>query len=266
MGNCRSDTKKEDPLDASKAIPGSDRLKTHDRPNIGDVFPNLIGSTQYDDNFDLYEHVGDSWGLVFMHPGDFTPVCTTEMGAAASLKEDFEKRNVCVVGYSCNDAQSHRDWIVDVKAATGHQVSFPIFCDPDRSIAKWLGILDSDNRDDVGLPMPVRSVYVLKPDKEVALVISYPASTGRNFDEIIRVIDSLQLTAKHNVATPVNWKRGDRVLVNHPLSDKEAEAKFGKENIEYIDVPSERFSGALRRHYLRYLHDPSVREQPQEGS
>eukprot|EP00980_Cylindrotheca_fusiformis_P028171 scaffold22585_cov149-Cylindrotheca_fusiformis.AAC.1 len=267
MGNCGSDASaKPDPLDASRAMPRTKCLKVHDRPSIGDVFPNLKGSTQFDDDFDLYEHLGENWGLIFMHPGDFTPVCTTEIGAVAGLKEEFEKRNVYVVGYSCNGPQSHRDWIVDVKAATGHQVEFPIFCDPNRTVSKWLGILDPDNRDTAGLPLTVRAVYILKPDKEVALVITYPASTGRNMVEIIRVIDSLQLTAQHDVATPVNWKVGDRVLVSHHLSDREAELKFGKDNIDYVDVPSERFSGALRRHYLRYLNEPTMRAQPQEGS
>jgi alkyl hydroperoxide reductase subunit AhpC len=269
MGNCRSSALNEDPLDGPHTHIDdiADSSKRYDRPTIGDLFPNLKGSTQFDDDFDLYEYMGnDKWGLIFMHPGDFTPVCTTELAAAASLIKEFDKRNVSIIGYSCNDAQSHRDWIVDIKEATGQQVSFPIFCDPDRSFSKWLGILDTSNRDTIGLPLTVRSVYILKPDKEVALVITYPASTGRNMNEIIRVIDSLQLNAQHNVATPANWIPGDRVLVDHPLSDKEAEARFGKDKIEYIEVPSERFSGAVLKHYLRYIDDPSVTAQPQEGS
>jgi len=247
--------------------PDGKTLNVCDRPTIGDAFPNLKGSTQFDDDFDLYEYIGnDKWGLVFMHPGDFTPVCTTELGSAAALSSEFEKRNVAVVGFSCNTAQSHRDWIVDIKATTGEQVTFPIFCDPDRSHSKCLGILDDTNRDRKGLPMTVRSVYILKPDKEVALVITYPASTGRNMQEILRVIDSLQLSHEYEVGTPANWTPGRRVLINATLSDNQAEGRFGRDKIEYVEVPSERFSGAVRRHYLRYVNDPTLKEQPQEGS
>ena len=195
------------------------------------------------------------------HTGDFTPVCTTELGAAASLHDEFTKRNVKIVGFSCNDAKSHRDWIVDITAATGHEVTFPLFCDPDRSYSKWLGILDKNQRDTSGLPKTVRSVYILKPNKEVALVITYPATTGRNMDEILRVIDSLQLTSEHNVATPVNWKQDDdKVMVDYSLSDKEAESQFNN-NIEYVSVPSERFSGAVTKHYMRYTDNPTMKKQ-----
>jgi len=262
MGNCQ----RGGPIDADP-LATSARIQVHDRPSIGDAFPNLEGSTQLDDNFDLYEHIGtENWGLVFMHPGDFSPVCTTELGAAAKLYPEFQKRNVKLVGFSCNSSQSHRDWIVDIKAATGEQVTFPIFCDPDRSYSRWLGILDVNNRDRKGLPMTVRSVYVLKPNKEVALVITYPASTGRNIDEIIRVFDSLQLSHKYEVGTPANWNQGERVLINHNLSDNQVEGRYGKDEIQYVDVPSERFSGAIRRHYLRYVNDPTLKEQAQEGS
>ncbi|CAJ1962697.1 unnamed protein product [Cylindrotheca closterium] len=269
MGNCqRGRPRDAEPLHTgTRTSPDSKLLQVHDRPTIGDVFPNLKGSTQLSDDFDLYEYIGnDKWGLIFMHPGDFTPVCTTELGAAAGLASEFEKRNVSVVGFSCNNAQSHRDWIVDIKVATGEQVNFPLFCDPDRSHAKWLGILDQNNRDRKGLPMTVRSVYVLKPNKEVALVITYPASTGRNMNEILRVIDSLQVSHEYEVGTPANWTPGGRVLINATLSDNQAEGRYGREQIEYVDVPSERFSGAIRRHYLRYVNDPTVKEQPQEGT
>jgi alkyl hydroperoxide reductase subunit AhpC len=143
-----------------------------------------------------------------MHPGDFTPVCTTELGKAALTEKDFEDRGVKLCGFSCNDATSHAAWIEDIKSATGGEVTFPLFCDPNREMATKLGILDKSNKDAKGLPLTVRSVYILKPDKTVALMMTYPASTGRNFDEILRVVDSLQMTAKHAVATPVDWKRG----------------------------------------------------------
>ena len=194
-------------------------------------FPNLQGSTQDSDSFDLYEYLGDSWGCIFMHPGDYTPVCTTELGTAASYQEKFAERNVKLCGFSCNDSESHQGWIQDIKAATGQVVEFPMFCDPQRENAVSLGILDETNKDAKGLPMTVRSVFILKPSKSIALMLTYPASTGRNFDEIIRVIDSLQLTANQKVATPANWKNGEDVIVNFPLSDKDADEYFGEVRI-----------------------------------
>ena len=163
-----------------------------------------------------------------MHPGDFTPVCTTELGTAARLCSEFEKRNVKMCGFSCNSSESHKDWIKDISIATGSNVTFPLFCDPERRHATELGVLDVTNKDAAGLPMTVRSVYIVKPDKNIALMITYPASTGRNFDEIIRCVDSLQLTTNHSVATPADWKKGEDVIVNFPLSDEDADAKFGK--------------------------------------
>ncbi len=163
-----------------------------------------------------------------MHPGDFTPVCTTELGEAAAKKTSFDTRNIRMCGFSCNSAESHRGWIEDIKAATGHQVSFPLYCDPDREKSVELGVLDETNKDAKGLPMTVRSVYILKPDKTIALMLTYPATCGRNFDEILRCIDSLQLTTNKSVATPVNWGKGDDVIVNFPLSDKDADEKFGE--------------------------------------
>ncbi|KAL3943723.1 MAG: hypothetical protein SGBAC_002193 [Bacillariaceae sp.] len=268
MGNCqRGGPRDAEHYHTGPTTPDSKIVQVHDRPTIGNTFPNLKGSTQFNDDFDLYKHIGDAnWGLIFMHPGDFTPVCTTELGAAAGLAHEFEKRRVSVVGFSCSSARSHRDWIADIKVATGEQVEFPIFCDTDRSHAKWLGILDKGNRDRKGLPLTVRSVYILKPDKTVALVITYPASTGRNMNEILRVIDSLQLSHEYEVGTPANWVPGGRVLINHTLSDNQAECRFGKDNIQFTDVPSERFSGAIKGHYLRYVNDPTVIEQPQEGA
>lgn len=222
---------------------------------INDTFPNLIGSTQDSDEFNLYEYLGDSWGIVFMHPGDFTPVCTTELGAAATLAEEFKKRNVKLCGFSCNDSSSHQAWIEDIKVATGASVDFPLFCDPSRNVATELGILDITNRDAAGLPMTVRSVFILKPNRIIALMITYPATTGRNFSEILRAIDSLQLTSKHSVATPADWNKGGDVIVNFPLDDAQADEKFGKGGYSIVDLPSEKGKN-IAKHYLRYTKDP----------
>mmetsp|Transcript_10469 Transcript_10469/g.18991 ORF Transcript_10469/g.18991 Transcript_10469/m.18991 type:complete len:231 (+) Transcript_10469:61-753(+) len=226
-------------------------------PGLNDKFPNLQGSTQDSDTFDLYEYLDYSWGLVFMHPADFTPVCTTELGRAANLADEFEKRNVKLCGFSCNDGDSHKGWIEDIKCATGGEVTFPLFCDPDREYAVKLGVVDKANKDVKGLPLTVRSVYVLKPDKTVALTMAYPASTGRNFDEILRVIDSLQLTAEKSTATPADWKRGEDVIVNFPLTDAMADETFGRGGYRIVEVPSEKGKD-IPKHYLRYTKDPSV--------
>lgn len=225
---------------------------------INDQFPNLNGETQDTTNFDLYEYLGDSWGVIFMHPGDYTPVCTTELGEAASKKTNFDARNVKMCGFSCNSAESHRGWVEDIKAATGQQVDFPMFCDPDREKSVELGILDETNKDAKGLPMTVRSVFILKPDKTIALMLTYPATCGRNFDEILRCLDSLQLTSGESVATPANWKKGDDVIVNFPLTDADADEKFGKDGYRVVNLPSEK-GKELSKHYLRYTKDPSVK-------
>lgn len=220
---------------------------------INDKFPNLVGSTQSSDSFDLHEYLGDSWGLVFMHPGDFTPVCTTELGQAQKSKAEFDKRNVKCCGFSCNDAESHRGWIEDIKAATNcGDFTIPLFCDPNREHAVSLGVLDQTNKDAKGLPLTVRAAYILKPDKSIALIMYYPASTGRNYDEIFRTIDSLQLTVTAKLATPVNWKKGQDALVNFPLSDEQATETFGEKGFKITDVPSEK-GKALAKHYLRWV-------------
>jgi 1-Cys peroxiredoxin 6 len=178
-----------------------------------------------------------------------------ELGKAAELKPQFSSRNVKLCGFSCNDADSHKGWIEDIKVATGQNVTFPLFCDPDRSISTELGILDETNKNAAGLPMTVRSVFILKPDRTVALLLTYPASCGRNFDEILRVVDSLQLTCTHSVATPVNWKKGSDVIVNFPLTDVDADEAFGKGGYKVVDLPSEKDKD-LPKHYLRYTKDP----------
>jgi alkyl hydroperoxide reductase subunit AhpC len=185
--------------------------------------------------------------------GDFTPVCTTELGEAATRQADFDQRGVKMCGFSCNDASSHKAWITDILHTTEgcDRFDFPLFCDPDRTHATALGILDATNKNAKGLPMTVRSVYILKPDKSIALMMTYPASTGRNFDEIFRVIDSLQLTVSAKVATPVNWKQGEEVIVNFPLSDAQADETFGKNGYRVADLPSEK-GKVLSKHYLRW--------------
>mmetsp|Transcript_23753 Transcript_23753/g.94172 ORF Transcript_23753/g.94172 Transcript_23753/m.94172 type:complete len:243 (+) Transcript_23753:130-858(+) len=229
---------------------------------INDTFPNLVGATQDNAAFDLYAYLGSSWGCVFMHPGDYTPVCTTELGAAAGRAAAFGERGVKLCGFSCNDAESHRGWIADIKAATGHAVEFPLFCDPTREFATTIGVLDATQKDAKGLPLTVRACFILSPDRVIKAAIVYPASTGRNFDEIIRCIDSLQLTAKHAVATPVDWKPGQDCIVNFPLSDAEAETKFGKGGFTIVPVPSEAAEGKgpwmPGKHYLRTTKDPSA--------
>jgi alkyl hydroperoxide reductase subunit AhpC len=186
--------------------------------------------------------------------GDFTPVCTTELGRAAQLKTEFSKRNAKLCGFSCNDAASHRSWIQDIEAATGAYVDFPLFCDPTRIHALSLKILDMSSRDSSNLPNTVRSVYVLKPDKTIALMITYPASTGRNFDEILRALDSLQLTANYSVATPADWTQGEDVIVDFALSNSEAKEKF--DSYRVVTVPSEEWK-TVDKNYLRYTEDPS---------
>mmetsp|Transcript_1131 Transcript_1131/g.1483 ORF Transcript_1131/g.1483 Transcript_1131/m.1483 type:complete len:232 (+) Transcript_1131:121-816(+) len=224
-------------------------------PTINDKFPDIKGETQDTTEFSLYDYLGDSWGIVFMHPGDFTPVCTTELGTAALMAKDFEKRGVKLCGFSCNDSKSHKAWIEDIKTVTGGSVEFPLFCDPSRAVAAELGILDATNMDAKGLPLTVRSVFIIKPDKGIALMMTYPASTGRSFAEILRVVDSCQMTVKHAVATPVNWKNGEDVLVNFPLSNAQADERFGKDGYKIVEVPSEKGKD-LARNYLRTTADP----------
>eukprot|EP00550_Attheya_septentrionalis_P004946 CAMPEP_0198296632 /NCGR_PEP_ID=MMETSP1449-20131203/33263_1 /TAXON_ID=420275 /ORGANISM="Attheya septentrionalis, Strain CCMP2084" /LENGTH=238 /DNA_ID=CAMNT_0043997297 /DNA_START=178 /DNA_END=894 /DNA_ORIENTATION=+ len=220
-------------------------------PTINDKFPNLRGEASTTTEFDLYEYLEDKWGCIFMHPADFTPVCTTELGRAAVLQDEFTKRGVKLCGFSCSDASEHKEWLEDVKVATGGEVTFPLFCDPTRQHAVDLGVLDASNKDAKGLPLTVRSLFILKPDHTVALMMTYPATTGRNFDEILRVIDSLQLTVNHSLATPVDWKQGEDAIVNFPLSDEDADTKFGKGGYKTVELPSE-MGKDLPKHYLRY--------------
>jgi len=191
---------------------------------LGDVAPDFTQeSTEGEINF--HQYLGDSWGVLFSHPKDFTPVCTTELGEVAKLKSEFEKRNVKVVGLSVDPTDAHKDWVKDINETQNTTINFPIVADSDRKVALLYDMVHP-SADETGT---VRSVFVIKPDKTVALTITYPASTGRNFDEILRVIDSLQLTAKYSVATPVNWKDGDDVVIAPAIQDAdELKQKFPK--------------------------------------
>ncbi|MEY2967080.1 MAG: hypothetical protein RLY50_1130 [Actinomycetota bacterium] len=188
---------------------------------IGDIAPDFTApTTQGTVNF--HQWLGESWGVLFSHPKDFTPVCTTELGAVAHLKPEFDKRNVKVIGLSVDPVDSHEKWEADIEETQGAAVNFPMIGDPDRTVADLYDMIHPNAND----TMTVRSVFVIGPDKKVKLSLTYPASTGRNFDEILRVIDSLQLTAKFKVATPADWRDGDDVIIGSAVSDDEARELF----------------------------------------
>ena len=190
---------------------------------LGDIAPDFSASTtQGDINF--HEWLGDSWGMLFSHPADFTPVCTTELGKTALLKGDFEKRNVKVIAVSVDDLASHNKWVPDINEINNVIVNFPIIADGDRNVAMLYDMIHPNASEKT----TVRSVFVIGPDKKVKLTLTYPASTGRNFTELLRVIDSLQLTANYQVATPADWKDGDDVIVVPAVSTEDAQKKFTK--------------------------------------
>lgn len=188
---------------------------------LGDIAPNFPAETT-EGNIDFHQWMGNGWAVLFSHPRDFTPVCTTELGAAARLKSEFEKRNTKIIAISVDPIDSHRGWISDIEETQSCDMNFPMIADPDRRIADLYDMIHPNASD----TFTVRSVFVIGPDKKVKLTLTYPASTGRNFDELLRVIDSLQLTAKHSVATPVNWKQGEDVIIVPAVSDEAAREKF----------------------------------------
>lgn len=190
---------------------------------LGDDAPNFSAETT-EGTIDFHEWLGDGWGILFSHPKDFTPVCTTELGTVAKLKEDFASRNVKIIAVSVDPIEDHKRWINDINETQSCTMNFPIIADPDRKVADLYGMIHPNASD----TLTVRSVFVIGPDKKVKLTLTYPASTGRNFDEILRVIDSLQLTADHKVATPANWQNGDDCIVVPALSNEEATALFPK--------------------------------------
>lgn len=197
---------------------------------IGDTAPDFTAQTT-EGTINFHDWLGDSWGVLFSHPKDFTPVCTTELGYMASLKPEFDKRNVKIIGLSVDPVENHKRWSGDIQDATGHAPNYPMIGDTDLAVSKLYNMLPaevagtSEGRTAAD-NMTVRNVFVVGPDKKIKLVIIYPMSTGRNFDEVLRVIDSIQLTAKYSVATPVNWKQGDDCIIVPAVSDEQAKEKF----------------------------------------
>lgn len=188
---------------------------------LGDTAPDFTTDTT-EGSLGFHEWMGDGWAILFSHPKDFTPVCTTELGAAARLKGEFAKRNCKIIGLSVDGVSDHVSWSKDIAETQGQEVNFPLIADPDRNVANLYDMIHP-NADDT---MTVRSVFIIDPAKKLRLTLTYPASTGRNFDEILRVVDSLQLTSNHQVATPANWKQGDDVIIVPAVSDEDAKQKF----------------------------------------
>ncbi|HYR51758.1 MAG TPA: peroxiredoxin [Candidatus Dormibacteraeota bacterium] len=197
---------------------------------IGSVAPDFEADTT-EGRIQFHQWLGDSWAVLFSHPKDFTPVCTTELGYMAKLKPEFDKRNTKVIGLSVDRVEDHAKWSKDIKETQGNAPNYPMIGDPDLSVSKLFGMLPADLEGSCDGRTPadnqtVRNVYVIGPDKKIKLMIAYPMTTGRNFDEVLRVIDSLQLTAKHKVATPVNWKQGEDVIIAGSVSDEEAKKTY----------------------------------------
>ncbi|MES2418232.1 MAG: peroxiredoxin [Bacteroidota bacterium] len=190
---------------------------------IGDIAPDFKAITSIGE-IDFYNYLGDSWGVLFSHPADYTPVCTTELGRTASLKPEFDQRNVKVLALSVDSAESHRGWINDINETQNTNVEFPIIADQDKKIANAYDMIHPNASETT----TVRSLFVISPDKKIKLMITYPASTGRNFTEVLRVIDSLQLTANYSVATPADWKDGEDVIVMGSIKTEDIPAKFPK--------------------------------------
>lgn len=205
---------------------------------LGDTAPNFKAKTTAGD-IDLYEFLGDGWGVLFSHPADYTPVCTTELGMTALLREEFAKRNTKVLAVSVDPLDKHKGWINDINETQNCNVQFPIIADDDKTVAGLYDMIHPNASE----THTVRSLFVISPDKKIKLTITYPASTGRNFQEVLRVIDSLQLTSKHTVSTPADWKKGEDVIVGGSISTEEAEKRFPK-GVKVI------------KPYLRYVAQP----------
>ncbi len=188
---------------------------------LGDIAPDFTADTT-EGRINFHEFIGNNWVVLFSHPKDFTPVCTTELGYMARIKPEFDKRGVKILGLSVDPVDSHAKWSQDIKETQGHAPNYPLIADPERKVADLYDMIHPNALD----TLTVRSVFVIGPDKKVKLMLTYPASTGRNFDELLRVIDSLQLTSKHSVATPVNWKHGEDCIIVPSISDDDAKKKF----------------------------------------
>jgi alkyl hydroperoxide reductase subunit AhpC len=197
---------------------------------INDIAPDFTAETSQG-TIKFHEWIGDNWAILFSHPKDFTPVCTTELGTMAGLEPEFKKRNCKVVGLSVDPASSHSKWAVDIEETQGHAVKYPMIGDPELKVAKLYNMLPAEAGDSCEGRTPadnaaVRTVFVIGPDKKIKLMLVYPMTTGRNFDEILRVVDAMQLSAKHNVATPANWKPGGDVIIPTSVKDEEAKQKY----------------------------------------
>jgi alkyl hydroperoxide reductase subunit AhpC len=190
---------------------------------LGDEAPDFTADTT-DGSISFHEWLGDSWGILFSHPKDFTPVCTTELGYVAKLKPEWDKRNVKVLGLSVDSSENHDKWSADIEETQGTKVNFPLISDPDKKVSDLYDMIHPNASDTV----TVRTVFVIGPDKKVKATLTYPQSAGRNFDEILRLVDSLQLSAGYSVSTPVNWKDGEDVIIVPAVSDEDAKAKFPK--------------------------------------
>jgi alkyl hydroperoxide reductase subunit AhpC len=215
---------------------------------IGDTAPDFQAETT-EGPISFHEWIGDSWAVLFSHPKDFTPVCTTELGYMAKVKPEFDQRNVKVIGLSVDPMESHSGWVADIEETQGHAPNYPIIADRDFEISKAYGMLPAEVSGDPGERTPadnqtVRNVFVIGPDKTIKLILVYPMTTGRNFDEVLRVIDSLQLTAKYRVSTPVNWQPGEDVIIAGSVSNDEAKELFGE-----WEAP---------KPYIRVVPDPST--------
>ncbi|MFB5944877.1 peroxiredoxin [Albibacterium profundi] len=207
---------------------------------LGDTAPNFKAVTTAGD-IDFYDYLGDSWGVLFSHPADYTPVCTTELGRTAQLDEEFKKRNAKVLAVSVDPIEDHHGWVKDINETQNTDVKFPLIADKDRKVAELYDMIHPN----ASATATVRSVFLVSPDKKIRLTLTYPAATGRNFTEILRVLDSLQLTDEHSVATPVDWNKGDDVIVSPAIPTEEAKNKFPK-GVKEI------------KPYLRYTADPSA--------
>ncbi|KAL2013312.1 hypothetical protein VTN00DRAFT_837 [Thermoascus crustaceus] len=200
---------------------------------LGSVAPNFDAETT-NGPINFHEFIGNNWVVLFSHPDDFTPICTTELGAFAKLEPEFAARGVKLIGLSANGVESHHEWIKDINEVTGSDLKFPIISDPERKVAYLYDMVDyqdTTNVDSKGMALTIRSVFIIDPNKKIRLIISYPASTGRNTAEVLRVIDALQTTEKHGVTTPINWLPGDDVVIPPPVSTEDAQKKFGEVRI-----------------------------------
>ncbi|KAE8158985.1 thioredoxin-like protein [Aspergillus tamarii] len=197
---------------------------------LGSTAPNFDADTS-NGRISFHDYIGNSWAILFSHPDDFTPICTTELGAFAKLEPEFTARGVKLIGLSANGTESHKLWIKDIDEVTGSKLTFPIIADPERKVAYAYDMVDyqdTTNVDSKGLALTIRSVFIIDPNKKIRLIMSYPASTGRNTAEVLRVVDALQTTDKHGVTTPINWLPGDDVVIPPPVSTEDAQKKFGE--------------------------------------